>query len=86
MILDVNSLPNGACARLESRMRDCVKIRSFPVLWGTAAQTRLEWSRIPYSPLIRGEKWGARPFSFRSLDFSHSLVRRNQGDGAATRI
>jgi hypothetical protein len=52
---------------------DCVKTHLFLVPWGTVAEECLKPSHVPYFPLLFGTQWDARPFSFGSLDFSHSL-------------
>ncbi len=54
-----------------------MKTRLFLVLWGTFAEKHMEPRRVPYYPLILDAKWDARPFSFPSLDFSHSLAGGN---------
>jgi hypothetical protein len=61
------------CWTVDQHEPDCVKTHLFLVPWGTVAEKRLDPSRVPYFSLIYGTQWDSRPFSFRSLDFSHSL-------------
>jgi hypothetical protein len=61
------------CWTMVQHEPDCVKTRLFLLPWGTVAKERLESSRVPYFSLIVGTQWDSRPFSFQSLDFSHSL-------------
>ena len=71
-----SSTPGGHARTVVRAEPDCVKTRLFLVPWGTFVEKRLEPGRVPYYPLILDTKWDAYPFSFPSLDFSHSLEPR----------